>query len=267
MGSLGLPCAVLHCSIANFNIWKVNQIVKTNSTPTKDFVNDLIPRLTMKPYDEVSKQSNIILLYANTSYDQVFNLLSRQCDNREDIVYSAGQVGVDTLAFIVKKTQRLHPSYKMDNITPQFFVFKKGGQTCRELGITLNIMAATMTTTMSIFTLTDLVKEGELFDLVFDKFRDMNDEERVTMKGKIKSITAKDHTDEQKVFLKCYDDFIAKLKVMKNTHGTGVAWNAKSPPPTTIVAPLSELVNLEQETNNITTTTTTTTNIIIIIIY
>jgi len=155
----------------------------------------------------------------------------------------------------------------MDNITPQFFVFKKGGQTCRELGITLNIMAATMTTTMSIFTLTDLVKEGELFDLVFDKFRDMNDEERVTMKGKIKSITAKDHTDEQKVFLKCYDDFIAKLKVMKNTHGTGVAWNAKSPPPTSIVAPLSELVNLEQETNNITTTTTTTTNIIIIIIY
>ena len=260
MSALGLPCAVFHCHIANFNVWKVNQVVRTNSTPTKDFVNDLIPRLVVKSYDALQKQSNIILLYANTSYDQVFNSLSRQCINHEDIVYRAGQIGMDTLAFIVKKSQRLHPNYKMDNITPQFFVFKRGGHVNKELGITLDIMAATMTATMSIFTLTDLVKEGELFDLVFDKFRDMNDEERVTMKGKIKSITAKDHTDEQKVFLKCYDDFIAKLKVMKNTHGTGVAWNAKSPPPTTIVAPLSELVNFEQETNNITTTTTINSN-------
>ena len=141
----------------------------------------------------------------------------------------------------------------MDNITPQFFVFKKGGALGRELDITLDIMAATMTATMSTFTFTDLVKEGELFDLVFDKFRGMSDDQRVTLKGKIKSITAKDHTDEQKVFLKCYDDFIAKIKVLKKTHGTGVAWSANSPPPTTVVAPLSELVNLEQEINNITT--------------
>ena len=166
---------------------------------------------------------------------------------------------MDTLVFIVKKSAKQHPDYKLDNITPQFFVFKKGGHLGRDLHITLDIMTATTTDTMSTFTFTDKVQEGELCDLVFDQFLGMSDGQRVTIKGKLKSIPTKDLTDEQTVFLKCYDGFIAKIKAIKNTHGAGVAWSAHSPPPTTVVAPLSELVNLAQEINNITTITTTTT--------
>ena len=165
------------------------------------------------------------------------------------------------MVFIVKKNAKQHPDYKLDNITPQFFVFKKGGHLGGELHITLDIMSATTTDTMSTFTFTDKVQEGELFDLVFDKFREMSDDQRVTIKGKLKSIPTKDLTDKQKVFLKCYDDFIAKIKAMKNTHGAGTAWNAHSPPPTTVVAPLSELVNLEQEISNIITTNNNNNNV------
>ena len=53
---LGLPCAVFHGTIANFNLWKVNQVVRSNSTPSKDFENDLLPRLTMKPYAEITRR-------------------------------------------------------------------------------------------------------------------------------------------------------------------------------------------------------------------
>ena len=206
---------------------------------------------------------NVILHYASISYDNVFNKLSSYNCDRLDVVYRAGQIGVDTLVFIKKNSGRKHPDYKMDGIAPLFFVLKHGGEFTQGHHLTMEVMIATMAANMSNFTFTDTVKEGELFDPVFDKFRCMSDDQRVTIKGqgKLKSIPTKDLNDEQGVFLKCYDDFIVKIKALKNTHGAGIAWSAHSPPSTTVVAPLSELVNLEQEINNITTTTNNNSNV------
>ena len=61
------------------------------------------------------------------------------------------------MVFIVKKSAKQHPDYKLDNITPQFFVSKKGGQLGRDLHVTLDIMTATTADTMSTFTFADKV--------------------------------------------------------------------------------------------------------------
>ena len=64
-----------------------NITTATTTTTTNNIIDNNIP---------IQRQHNIILLYANTSYDKVFNSLSTLFSNRLDIVYSAGQLGGDT---------------------------------------------------------------------------------------------------------------------------------------------------------------------------
>ena len=65
-------------------------------------------------------------------------------------------------------------------------------------------------------------------------------------KGKIKTIADKQRTEEQKTYLKCFEEFNQTMKEKEKDSIVGVAWNAYHPPPTVKVPTLDMLSSLLQ---------------------
>ena len=179
-------------------------------------------------------------------YETVFNTLKRSIGVRKDIVLCAGKTNENTLVFLKKEGFTGHPDYKVEGITPQYFYFSNIGALLKQMHVTLDMMSKCMDVALSNFEYSTKPTPQDAFDLVYSKFKSMTEVQRVTSRGRVKAIPPKERTNEQDIFLKCYDDMTNKCKNEKQAEGTSATWNAYSPPTATKVPPLSELIHLDQ---------------------
>ena len=155
-------------------------------------------------------------------------------------------MGADTLVFMKKEGWKKYPDFTVEGAEPLYFGFSVVGNYMRSLHRTLEILSKVLGNSLTTFSFTVKPKPGDLYDMVFEKFCRQTPLERTTTKGKIKSIADKDRSDEQRTYLKCFEEFNQNIKDMDKKNINGVAWNAYSPPPTVKVPPLDMLSNLLQ---------------------
>ena len=127
------------------------------------------------------------------------------------IVICAGKIGHDTLVFLKKKGYSKHPDYKIEDIIPQYFYFRTDGLYVRTMHTTLNMMSRCLEVALTNFEYSTKPTPQDAFDLVYSKFASMTEVERLTAKGRVKSIPAKERTKEQGIFLSCYEDLMLSL--------------------------------------------------------
>ena len=156
-------------------------------------------------------------------------------------------MGADTLVFVKKEGFTGHPDYKVEGITPQYFYFSTNGGLLKKMHDTLDMMSKCMEVVLTNFEYSTKRTQQDTFDLVYSFFKSMTETERVTARGRVRAITTKERTNEQDIFLRCYDDMANKSKNEKHVEGRSATWNAYSPPTATKVPPLSELINLNQQ--------------------
>ena len=156
-------------------------------------------------------------------------------------------MGADTLVFVKKELSASHPDYKVEGITPQYFHFSTSSGLLKKMHDTLDIMSKCMEVVLTNFEYSTKPTQQDAFDLVDSFFKSMTETERVTARGRVRAISTKERTNEQDIFLRCYDDMANKSKNEKHVEGRSATWNAYSPPTATKVPPLSALINLNQE--------------------
>ena len=163
-----------------------------------------------------------------------------------DNITNIRQVGADTLVFVKKEGLKKHPDYTMEGASPLYYTFRIDGAFTRTSHITLEILSKVLGNSLTTFTFTVKAKPGDIYDRVFDEYRSQTPLEITMTKGKIKTIADKQRTEEQKTYLKCFEEFNQTMKELDKNSINRVAWNAYSPPPTVKVPPLDMLSNLLQ---------------------
>ena len=155
-------------------------------------------------------------------------------------------MGADTLVFVKKEGVKTYPDFRMDGANPLYYGFKTGGSYMKTQHITLEVLSKVIGNSLTNFTFTQKPKPGDIYDRVFEEYSHQTPSERTMTKGKIKTIADKDRTEEQRTYLKCYEEFSQTMKEKEKDSIVGVAWNAYHPPRTVKVPPLDMLCNLLQ---------------------
>ena len=163
-----------------------------------------------------------------------------------DNIINIRQVGADTLVFVKKEGLRKHLDYTVGGATPLYYLFRTQGNLVRTMHITLEFMSKVLGNSWTTFSFTVRAKPGDIYDRVLEEFIHQTPSERTTTKGKIKTIADKLRTEEQRTYLKCFEEFDKTVKEKDKDSIVGVAWNAYHPPPTVKVPPLDMLCNLSQ---------------------
>ena len=155
-------------------------------------------------------------------------------------------MGADTLVFAKKEGLKKHPDYRVEGASPLYYLFRLDGSFMKNMHITLEILSKVLGNSWTTFSFTVKAKPGDIYDRVYEKYSLQTPSERTTTKGKIKTIPDKDRTEEQKTYLKCFEEFDKTVKEKDKDSIVGVAWNAYNPPPTVKVPPIDMLSNLLQ---------------------
>ena len=155
-------------------------------------------------------------------------------------------MGADTLVFAKKEGLKKHPDYTVEGASPLYYLFRLDGSFMKNMHITLEILSKVLGNSWTTFSFTVRAKPGDIYDRVFEEYRHQTPSERTTTKGKIKTIPDKLRTEEQRTYLKCFEEFDKTVKEKEKNSIVGVAWNAYHPPPTVKVPPLDMLSNLSQ---------------------
>ena len=155
-------------------------------------------------------------------------------------------MGADTLVFVKKEELKKHPDYTVEGVTPLYYLFRTDGAFMRTSHITLEVLSKVLGNSLTTFSFTAKAKPGDIYDRVFEEYSNQTPSERTTTKGKIKTIPDKLRTEEQKTYLKCFEEFNQTVKEKEKDSIVGVAWNAYHPPPSVKVPPLDMLSNLLQ---------------------
>ena len=155
-------------------------------------------------------------------------------------------MGADTLVFVKKEGVKMYPDFTVDGANPLYYGFKTGGSYMKTPHITLEILSKVLGNSLTTFSFTAKPKAGDSYDRVLEEYRGQSPLERTTTRGKIKTIADKDRTEDQKTYLKCFEEFNQTMKELDKNSINRVAWNAYSPPPTVKVPPLDMLSNLLQ---------------------
>ena len=155
-------------------------------------------------------------------------------------------MGADTLVFAKKEGLKKHPDYTVEGAIPFYYLFKTDGLYMRTSHLTLETLSKVLGNSLTTFSFTAKPKAGDIYDRVLEEYRRQSPYDRTMTKGKIKTIADKDRTEEQKTYLKCFEEFNQTMKELDKKNINGVAWNAYSPPPTVKVPPLDMLSNLLQ---------------------
>ena len=153
-------------------------------------------------------------------------------------------MGADTLVFAKKEGLKKHPDYTVEGAIPLYYLFRTDGVYMRTSHITLEALSKVLGNSLTNFSFTVKAKPGDIYDRVFEEYRNQTPSERTMTKGKIKTIADKQRTEEQKTYLKCFEEFNQTVKELDKDSIIGVAWNAYLPPPTVKVPPLDMLSNL-----------------------
>ena len=151
-----------------------------------------------------------------------------------------------TLVFVKKEGLKKHPDYMVEGANPLYYMFRLDGCFMKTSHITLEVLSKVLGNSLTTFSFTAKPKAGDIYDRVFEEFRNQTPSGRTMTKGKIKTIADKDRTEEQRTYLKCYEEFSQTMKEKEKDSIVGVAWNAYHPPPTVKVPPLDMLCNLLQ---------------------
>ena len=155
-------------------------------------------------------------------------------------------MGADTLVFVKKEGLKKHLDYTVDGASPLYYVFKLDGSLMKTMHITLEILSKVLGNSWTTFSFTVKAKPGDIYDRVFEEYSHQSPSDRTTTKGKIKTIPDKLRTEEQRTYLKCFEEFDKTVKEKEKDSIVGVAWNAYHPPPTVKVPPIDMLSNLLQ---------------------
>ena len=155
-------------------------------------------------------------------------------------------MGADTLVFAKKEGLKKHLDYTVEGASPLYYLFRTEGTLMKNSHITLEILSKVLGNSWTTFSFTVRAKPGDIYDRVFEEFRNQSTSERTMTKGKIKTIGDKDRTEEQRTYLKCFEEFNQTVKEKEKDSIVGVAWNAYHPPPTVKVPPIDMLSNLLQ---------------------
>ena len=155
-------------------------------------------------------------------------------------------MGANTLVFVKKEGLKKHPDYTMEGANPLYYLFRNDGVYMRTSHLTMEILSKVLGNSLTNFTFAQKPKPGDIYDRVFEEFRNQSTSERTMTKGKIKTIGDKDRTEEQRTYLKCFEEFNQTVKEKDKDSIVGVAWNAYHPPPTVKVPPIDMLSNLLQ---------------------
>ena len=155
-------------------------------------------------------------------------------------------MGDDTLVFVKKEGLKKHLDYTVDGASPLYYLLRLDGPFMKTMHITLENLSKVLGNSLTTFSFTSVPKAGDIYDRVLAEYRGQTPLERTTTRGKIKTIADKDRTEDQKTYLKCFEEFNQTLKELDKKNIDGVAWNAYHPPPTVKVPPLDMLSNLLQ---------------------
>ena len=155
-------------------------------------------------------------------------------------------MGADTLVFVKKEGVKMYPDFTVDGANPLYYGFKTIGSYMKTPHITLEILSKVLGNSLTTFSFTAKPKAGDSYDRVLEEYRGQSPLDRTTTRGKIKTIPDKDRTEDQKTYLKCFEEFNQTMKELDKNNINGVAWNAYHPPPTVKVPPLDMLCNLMQ---------------------